>query len=363
MKKKTGMRSLYTTLLLVVLIWMLTGCIVTTPLEPHDLESNWAPDNKQVVFVCYRRQSTMTSLADKYLGPYTGTQNYKYQEICTSNIYGSNRKQLTDNDYRDYGPSWSPDGINIAFVSNVDNSDQSTIYIMKSDGTNLRKLTESPTDNIKLNWSPDGHAISFIQGNFGGNLNLSTLDSGQTISLSENIGVLSYDWSPDGEYLVFDGGGALSQEIFIVDLEKNIITQMTGNNELDSEPRWSPDGGYIIYNSGGQAIVQNVETREQMSIPQEFDAVWSVSWSPNGKFISLVSGRGHEQVLYILDSETKTIHHSFSNFQIINIPHWSPNSQYLLFERLEDWNEDGYSESKIWITQISNGLNWAVSSE
>jgi len=42
--------------------------------------------------------------------------------------------------------------------------------------------------------------------------------------------------------------------------------------------------------------------------------------------------------------------------------YWSPDSEYLVYERLEDWNEDGFEESKIWVLRVGDGARWVVSS-
>ena len=65
--------------------------------------------------------------------------------------------QLTDHPAHDTGPSWSPDGQRIAFVSDRDEQDW-YIYVMDADGKNQTRLTDfsvypfgvrlgRPTDN------------------------------------------------------------------------------------------------------------------------------------------------------------------------------------------------------------------------
>jgi Tol biopolymer transport system component len=54
---------------------------------------------------------------------------------------------------------WSPDGSQIAFVSNRDGN--SEIYVMNSDGTGLTRLTDNPDDDVNPRWSPDGSMIAF----------------------------------------------------------------------------------------------------------------------------------------------------------------------------------------------------------
>lgn len=73
---------------------------------------------------------------------------------------------------RDSGPSWSPDGGKIAFIS--DRSGTPEVWICESDGSNALKLTSLSVQNVALpRWSPDGGRLTFSantgpDGNFVG---------------------------------------------------------------------------------------------------------------------------------------------------------------------------------------------------
>ena len=68
-------------------------------------------------------------------------------------------RRLTDVSGDDWGPSWSPDGRHIAFVSNREGNYE--IYVMGSDGSNPRRLTDHPAEDRSPSWSPDGRHIAF----------------------------------------------------------------------------------------------------------------------------------------------------------------------------------------------------------
>ncbi len=56
-------------------------------------------------------------------------------EIFVMNPDGTEVRQLTDNDDRDWLPAWSPDGKRIAFASGRDGDWE--IFVMNADGTDV----------------------------------------------------------------------------------------------------------------------------------------------------------------------------------------------------------------------------------
>jgi TolB protein len=357
-----------------VLVLLAFVCVFPTCkhrfLEPQDQNPSWAPDSKQVVFVCYRRQRTKEwDLDVPYLGPYSGLDTHRLLEICTSAIDGSNRRQLTDNMVSDFGPSWSPDGSQIAFVSARGASEGTNIYVMQSDGTNPVNLTYCEAGYGQPRWSPDGQYIAFTstRDNINGALYAVAPDGGPVMRLTDAGWTGSFDWSPDGRLVVFEAGATLDKEIFIVNVEDGSLVRMTANRVLDFEPVWSPDGRHIAFSSEREGRVQvyvmDIQTREEVRVSEDSSPSWGASWSPDAQFLAYVSGgrAGHNETLFVLDLEAETSA-IFPDFQILDRPLWSPNGQYLIYERTEDWNGDKFGETKVRVLRVHDGQEWAVSS-
>jgi len=82
------------------------------------------------------------------------------------NADGTEPVRLTHNTVADIHPTWSPNGLKIAYNSKPEKNCE--IYVMNADGTQPVRLTKNATAcSLEPVWSPDGTKIAFMSNRSG----------------------------------------------------------------------------------------------------------------------------------------------------------------------------------------------------
>jgi dipeptidyl aminopeptidase/acylaminoacyl peptidase len=72
---------------------------------------------------------------------------------------GGEPRRMTHTDGEDHNPRWSPDGKQIAFISDREGGEQ--VWLLPVDGGEAKRLTDTSTGVSDLGWSPDGKRLLF----------------------------------------------------------------------------------------------------------------------------------------------------------------------------------------------------------
>jgi Tol biopolymer transport system component len=108
----------------------------------------------------YTSALRLNKQAEKFVFAQKTGETDESTEIVTIDVDGQNLQRLTDNNYWDLYPAWSPDGMRIAFLSKRDND--LDIYMMNTNGSDQHMFYDSGSHDADIDWA--GDTIVFTSG-------------------------------------------------------------------------------------------------------------------------------------------------------------------------------------------------------
>jgi dipeptidyl aminopeptidase/acylaminoacyl peptidase len=257
---------------------------------------------------------------------------------------GKNDRQFSTGLRADFHPRWSPDGRQIAFLSDRAEADKLQIYLMSSTGgeaiqlTNVEGTIDTSRAKDTIQWSPDGTKIGFLMTDpetseekakkaekddaieFEKNhkftrlwvIEVATRNLRQIVK--GEYQVWEFAWSPNSldialvvSRVPYEWGWHIAQ-LALVKARGGIPKVVYNPSPRQiGLPRWSPDGKHVAFISmvssdrgsiGGDVFLMAVKSKKVKDICAGFGgSVGWIEWKPSGKSLVFAAHENGEPMI------------------------------------------------------------------
>jgi dipeptidyl aminopeptidase/acylaminoacyl peptidase len=324
-------------------------------------------------------------------------------------------RNVTIDDYfqiRDVGqPELSPDGLWVAYTVRTkmlkEDKNETRIWMVSTRGEDALPMTAEGVSSGHPRWSPDGKFLAFTSSRNGGKSQVWLLNrlGGEAVKLTDVAqGVGDFEWSPDSTRLVLalqdpkpedaeaekdkdkpapakpktqppyvidrlqfkeDTVGYLDNRrthLYVFNVEKKSVTQITSGEFDDSQAAWSPDGKQLAFTSNRSKpdpdasrdtniwVVAADNTDKGANLTQittNPGADGQPAWSPDGKWITYVTqvdvhlfwyATSHLAIAASSGGEAKVLTTAFD--RDVRRPRFSADGNFIYFIAVDDGTQN-----------------------
>ncbi|PYN27543.1 MAG: hypothetical protein DMD99_01960, partial [Candidatus Rokuibacteriota bacterium] len=180
-----------------------------------------SPDGRRIAFVA----TALSEERDEYLS-----------NIWIVDAAGGEPRRFTAGPRRDTEPRWSPDGTQLAFLSERAPREKLQLYVMPADGGEPARLTTLENGVASVTWSPDGRRLAFVSP-VGGQREPESEEDKRKSRPARVITSVKYRFN--GEGFIYDR----RPHVFVVSTDGAAPIQLTDGDFSDADPAWAPDSG------------------------------------------------------------------------------------------------------------------------
>ena len=255
--------------------------------------------------------------------------NKSYQ-LVVADADGMNPRVVMQSNEPLMSPSWSPDGLSLAYVSFEGRLP--TVYVQELKTGERRRVSARAGVNQAPAWSPDGKKLALTLSTRDGNLDIYTLDlTTQALTRITDDPAIDTEpqWSNDGRSLYFTSDRAGGPQIYRVGIQPgDKPRRLTFQNSYNARPRLSPDESqlaFVTQEDGAYRIAtMDLRGRGDMQVLTHGHFDVSPSYAPNGAEIIYASRDRGRGVLALVSSDGRVQERLVSSEGEVQEPAWSP---------------------------------------
>ena len=167
-----------------------------------------------------------------------------YSDIWIADTGGGGHRAFTAGDWVDASPKFSPDGSRLAFLSNRETEQEQQLHLIPFDGGEAKRLADMKGRIGSFDWSPDGERIVF-------EFRAKDLDETERDEDEgkKKLGVVERHL--ERVYYRLDGVGfwpKQRQHLWTISIDTAKLQQLTDGDIYDEHsPCWTPDGKNVVF--------------------------------------------------------------------------------------------------------------------